>query len=242
MSAAPAPGSSSASVDTRFAEAFGSWTPSGVVFDCDGMLLDTESVWDHTQAALLEEFGGTVTDELRAQGHGVTIEVAARMIADACGVAYEVVLPRTKERFTQDIGTDVVVKPGAREVLEATSARVPIACASNSWYSLLQDKLGTAGLLDMFTSIEAADTVARGKPFPDIYLAGTRDLGLTPDRALAFEDSPVGAQAARDAGLRLITVPEEGEPPAADLALTTLLDVGLLEWIATWPVVRTGGV
>jgi HAD superfamily hydrolase (TIGR01509 family) len=223
-----------APVDPRFADAFGSWTPRAVVFDCDGLLLDTESVWERTQARLLEEFGGALTPELKAQGHGVTIEVAAQMIADACGVSYDLVLPRTRERFAHDVGEDVTVKPGAREVLEATSARVPIACASNSWYTLLQDKLGVAGLLDMFTAVEAADTVTRGKPFPDIYLAGVRDLGVAPADALAFEDSPVGAQAARDAGLRLITVPEEGEPPEADLALTTLVDAGLLDWIATW--------
>jgi HAD superfamily hydrolase (TIGR01509 family) len=206
-----------------------------VVFDCDGLLLDTESVWKSSQRRVLEALGGTFTPQLESAGHGATIEQVAADFAAECGTEYAPTLTRLTEQFESDLGDGVLAKPGAREVLEAAAARVPIACASNSWLSLLEDKLEAAGFRHLFTRIEAADTVQRGKPFPDIYEAAARRTGVEDfSQALAFEDSATGALAARRAGLRLIAVPEEGEAPPADLALTTLADPELLDWIATW--------
>lgn len=219
---------------TPFMRTFGDWTPRGVVFDCDGILLDTESVWQGTQARMLQEFGGSFGPEQEAAAHGSTVEVAAALIAEASGAPYERVLARTCESFEQDIGNDVRRKPGAREVVEAAAARVPIACASNSWHALLVSKLTAAGLIGHFTHLEGADTVERGKPYPDMYLSASAAIGAAPRDALAIEDSPTGARAARDAGLRLLTVPESGPAPPCDLSLTTLADPALLAWISTW--------
>ncbi|MBK0331983.1 HAD family phosphatase [Brachybacterium sp. MASK1Z-5] len=228
---AAAPGTSG----DRFREAFGDWTPRAVVFDCDGMLLDTETAWSHrTQPAILARYG---VDPAAAEGAlplGLTVEDASRVIADLADAPYEEVLHATRERFRSDVAGDLDVLPGVHEVLAATSSRVPIACASNSWHEMLEDKLGRAGLRDYFRVLESADTVERGKPFPDMYEAGARALGAQPAQALAFEDSHTGARAARSAGLRLITIPQDGEAPPADLSLRTLADPGLLSWIESW--------
>ena len=91
------------------------------------------------------------------------------------------------------------------------------------------------GLREHFAVLQASDTVERPKPAPDMYAAAARALGADPARTLAFEDSGTGAQAARDAGMRLIVVPADGrDAPQADLALTTLTDPDLLAWIDTW--------
>ncbi|PWH06566.1 HAD family phosphatase [Brachybacterium endophyticum] len=227
--------SATAAAPEIFEEVFGAWTPRAVVFDCDGMLLDTEAAWSHrTQPAVLARYGVDPAAAEDALPLGLTVQDASKVIADLAGAPYEEVLEVTRERFRADVAGDLEVLPGVREVLAATSARVPIACASNSWHEMLEDKLRRAGLRDFFEALESTDTVERGKPFPDMYEAGARALGAEPAQALAFEDSHTGASAARAAGLRLITIPQAGEAPPADLSLTTLADPRLLSWIETW--------
>lgn len=219
----------------RFTEAFGTWTPRAVVFDCDGLLLDTESVWGRTQQAMLERYGATLTAELEAQMHGATLEVASQHIADVAGLAYEQVLAETKAQFEADLGADLVPMPGALAVVRATAAQVPIACASNSWHEALEDKLTRAGIIELFGRLESTDTVEHGKPAPDMYMQAARGLGVEPSEALAFEDSATGARAALSGGLRLVTVTDAGDAvPAGDLRLTSLDDPELLAWITTW--------
>lgn len=154
--------------------AFGDWTPQAVVFDCDGLLLDTERVWMRAQDAVVARIGAVLTPEDDELLHGSTIEAAAEVLA-------------------------------------------------------------AGGLLEHFTVLEASDTVDRPKPAPDMYAAAARALGVAPEDTLALEDSGTGAQAARDAGLRLIAVPTHlGSVPEADLVLGSLEDPALAAWIATW--------
>ena len=218
-----------------FTSAFGTWTPQAVVFDCDGLLLDTESSWYRAQDVVVEELDAQLTAEDDEHLHGSTIETAARIIAERSGTAEPQVLARLHEAFDKELSAGIETMPGAAALVKAVAAKVPVGCASNSWLEALEGKLTTGGLREHFTVLEASDTVENPKPAPDMYAAAAKALGAAPQHTLAFEDSGTGARAARDAGLRLIAVPAPGmAAPPADLALTSLEDPALLEWIATW--------
>ncbi|MBB5830473.1 HAD family hydrolase [Brachybacterium aquaticum] len=216
-------------------EAFGNWTPRAIVFDCDGLLLDTETVWQRAQDTVVAALGADLTAEDDVALHGSTLEVAGEIIARRAGVDEQETLAHLTREFERELGGGVRTMPGAAEVLAAAGAKVPLGCASNSWLEALEHKLTTGGLREHFTVLEASDTVPNPKPAPDMYAAAASAMGFAPGECLAFEDSATGARAARDAGLRLIAVPAPGHPaPPADAALTSLTDPALREWIATW--------
>lgn len=218
-----------------FTSAFGTWTPQAVVFDCDGLLLDTESSWYRAQDAVVGELEAQLTAEDDEHLHGSTIETAARIIAERSGTPEPQVLARLHEAFDKELSAGIETMPGASALVEAVAAKVPVGCASNSWLEALEGKPTTGGLREHFTVLEASDTVENPKPAPDMYAAAATALGAAPQHTLAFEDSGTGARAARDAGLRLVAVPAPGlAAPPADLALTSLEDPALLAWIATW--------
>ncbi|MEE1618060.1 HAD family hydrolase [Brachybacterium sp. J153] len=222
-------------VPARFAAVFGDWTPRAVVFDCDGLLLDTESVWQRAQDTVVAEIGAVLTPEDDARLHGSTIEVAGEILAARAGREEAQVLAALHREFDRELAGGIRLMPGAVETLARASAKVPLGCASNSWLEALEHKLTAGGLREHFTVLEASDTVERAKPAPDMYAAAAAALGVDPAEALALEDSGTGAQAARAAGLRLIGVPTPGAPaPVAELTLTALTDPDLAAWIDTW--------
>lgn len=234
MSAETVPTGSPA-VPGRFAAAFGDWTPQAVVFDCDGLLLDTETVWQSAEDSVVAAHGAVLRASDAEVLHGSTLEVAAELIALRSGHEEPAVRADLVREFERGLAAGIRTLPGAAEVVRAAGAKVPLGCASNSWLESLEDKLRLGGLREHFTVLEASDTVERPKPAPDMYAAAARALGVDPARVLTLEDSGTGAQAARDAGMRLIVVPTDGrEAPPADLALTTLTDPDLLAWIETW--------
>ncbi|MFC7375198.1 HAD family hydrolase [Brachybacterium sp. GCM10030267] len=225
----------SVAAPARFTEAFGDWTPRAVVFDCDGLLLDTERVWQRAQDSVVAGVQATLEDEDHAELHGSTIQVAAALIARRARAEEQRVLDDLHREFERELAGAIRVMPGAEEIVRRAGARVPLGCASNSWLEALEHKLTLGGLREHFAVLEASDTVERGKPAPDMYAAAARALGVAPGDTLALEDSGTGARAARDAGLRLIAVPTSGHPaPPADLVLEDLTDPDLAAWIETW--------
>src|SRR5699024_9173382 len=194
----------SAATPARFAEAFGDWTPSAVVFDCDGLLLDTESVWQRAEDSVVAEHGAVLQEGDQHVLHGSTIEGAAELIARRSGHSEAEVLASLHREFDSELATGIRTMPGAAESLQLAGAKVPLGCASNSWLESLDSKLSLGGMREHFTVLEASDTVERPKPAPDMYAAAARALGAAPSRTLAFEDSGTGARSAQDAGLRLI--------------------------------------
>src|SRR5699024_8034356 len=196
------------------------WTPSAVVFDCDGLLLDTESVWQRAEDSVVAEHGAVLQEGDQHVLHGSTIEVAAELIARRSGHSEAEVLASLHREFDSELATGIRTMPGAAEILQLAGAKVPLGCASNSWLESLDSKLTLGGMREHFTVLEASDTVERPKPAPDMYAAAARALGAEPSRTLAFEDSGTGARSAQDAGLRLIAVPAGGhDAPPADLVV-----------------------
>lgn len=219
----------------RFHDAFGDWTPAAVVFDCDGLLLDTEVVWQRAQDTVVAAHGARLREEDDAALHGSTIEAAAEILSARSDSTVEDVLAALHIAFDHEMAAGIHLMPGALEIIEAAGARAPLGCASNSWLASLEDKLAAGGLRQHMAVLEASDTVERPKPAPDMYTAAARALGHAPTDTLAFEDSGTGARAAREAGLPLIAVPAPGAPvPSAELVLDSLQDPGLAAWIATW--------
>lgn len=223
------------SAPARFREVFGDWTPRAVVFDCDGLLLDTETVWQRAQDAVVAARGIQLLPSDDSELHGSTLEVAARILAQRAGQEEQGVLEDLRREFDRELGAGFRLMPGAAEIVRLAAQKVPLGCASNSWLESLEEKLTLGGLREHFTVLEASDTVERAKPAPDMYAAAARALGVEAGDALALEDSGTGARAALDAGLRLLAIPTPGLPtPAADLVLGSLADPDLAAWIATW--------
>lgn len=215
------------------------WTPRAVVFDCDGLLVDTEAEWIATQDAYLAAHGMTLPDGERRRITGRSAETVVLALAQATGEDPERVTEQLVALHTDHAAEELTMLPGAERTVRAIAAKVPVAVASNSPREMLDAKLAAMGIADVIDASVAVEDVAQPKPAPDMYARGAELLGAAPAEALAFEDSETGAQAARAAGLVLIAVPSlPGQDPEADLRLTSLEDPELHAWIETWEARR----
>ncbi|MFE0186526.1 HAD family hydrolase [Streptomyces sp. NPDC058989] len=204
-----------------------------VVFDCDGLLVDTEACWTVAETAIFAAHGHPFGPEQKALVIGRTVEAAGEAMArylgrpgDGAELAAELL-----ERVRKELSRGAAALPGAVELVRACRAAVPIAVASNSPRELLDTALWSAGLTEYFTHSFAADEVRSPKPAPELYLTACEALGATPQHSVAFEDSATGIAAARAAGLHVAVVPSL---PRADLDHdwlgTSLADPALRDW------------
>jgi HAD superfamily hydrolase (TIGR01509 family) len=199
-----------------------------VVFDMDGLLLETEDLWHAAESELFRRHGVDFTREDQLSLIGTGAEVSSRYYAERLGMPIE----RGPELFEEmirlmheQVRRQVDARPGARElVADLRRLGVPLAIASNSPRYLVDDALATAGLADAFDVIVTADDVERPKPEPDIYRLACERLGVPPADAVALEDSASGVAAAKAAGLDCIAVPmfTETDVAAADRVVDSL--------------------
>lgn len=209
--------------------------PGAVVFDNDGLLLDTEDAWTRAEETLFGSHDREFTVE-----HKRTLIGSSRVDA-AVKLEAMLELPGQGERLMDELIDLVMVealagvelRPGAGELLaRLTAAGVPLAVASNSERAFLERTLASAGLLEggPFRAIVSAQDVSAPKPAPDIYLEACRRLGVDPAAAVALEDSPVGAAAAAAAGMFVIGVPyfPGSAIPASDVTAERLDDAAVL--------------
>jgi HAD superfamily hydrolase (TIGR01509 family) len=208
--------------------------PQAVVFDCDGLLLDTEHAWTRAESILFERHGATFTPDHKRDLIGSSHTVAAgrlEIMLNRPGGG-PALMAELHELVMAEALRKVLPRPGALELADALrAAGIPIAVASNSPRDFLDRVLHSAGADDRFAVTVAGDEVARPKPAPDIYLEACRRLGADPTRAIGLEDSPTGAQAASAAGLTVIGVPflADMEIPAADIVAGSLREAHVLE-------------
>jgi HAD superfamily hydrolase (TIGR01509 family) len=208
--------------------------PQAVVFDCDGLLLDTEAAWTRAEKELFRRHDGVFSPEHKRELIGSSHTVAAGKL--------EVMLERPGDGLAlmaelHDLVMaegrhDVPARPGAVALVDALrAAGTPVAVASNSPRAFLDLVLATGGVADRFTVTVAGDEVAHPKPAPDIYVEACRRLGADPHRSVGLEDSPTGAEAARAAGLTVVGVPylDDMAIPAAHLVAASLADGAVLE-------------
>lgn len=180
-----------------------------VVFDCDGILLDTERCWSESETALFRRYGKEFTPEAKLAMIGTSISAASLVLEELLeqpGRARELAAELT-ELTAEVMARDARPLPGVEALVEELAGTLPIAVASNTHRDLLTIALDTAGMLGWFDAVVAGDDVAEPKPAPDIYLRACELLGVEPHRALALEDSPSGVAAARAAGLHVVGIP-----------------------------------
>lgn len=215
------------------------WSPSGVIFDCDGLLVDTESQWVALQDDYLARHGAALDPETRRAITGRAAELVVLTIADVVDKDPLLVGEELISAHREHVGDRLTPLPGALEALRAMAAVRPVAVASNSPRDLLDAKLDGLGIADVVDTSIAIDDVAEPKPAPDMYLAAARALGVDPVDCLGFEDSETGAEAALAAGLQLIAVPSIlGQEPRAPRRLASMADPVLSGWIAGWELRR----
>jgi HAD superfamily hydrolase (TIGR01509 family) len=215
------------------------WIPSAVIFDCDGLLVDTEGQWVALQDRYLARHGASLDPVTRRAITGRAAETVIITIAEAVAKDPLEVGEELFEEHRENIGSELTPLPGALETLRAIAAVRPVAVASNSPRDMLDTKLEGLGLHAVLDASIAIEDVAAPKPAPDMYLTAAAALGADPADCLGFEDSETGAEAALSAGLQLIAVPSiPGQEPRSPRRIESLADPVLRDWIATWESLR----
>ena len=189
-----------------------------VVFDLDGIIVDSEHVWDDVRQELAEERGGRWHDRASRDMMGMSSPEWSRYMHDVIGLAEspEEINAEVVRRMEAGYRERLPLIPGAVEAVERLAARWPLGLASSSNRELIDLALESSGLGRLFAATVSSEEVARGKPAPDVYLEAARRLGVTPGRCAAIEDSENGILSAKAAGMRVLAIPNPQFPPAAE--------------------------
>ena len=205
----------------------------GVVFDLDGILLDSEQVWDSVREQLVLERGGRWHDQAQRDMMGMSSPEWSRYLHERLGLREppEEISAEVVRRLEELYRERLPALPGAREAVERLAARWPLALASSSNRELIDLTLELLGVAELFGATVSSEEVARGKPAPDVYLEAARRLGVEPARAVAVEDSHNGIRSAKAAGMRVLAIPNRHFPPGpsalaeADVVLDSLSEL-----------------
>ena len=204
-----------------------------VVFDLDGVLIDSEPVWEEVRRGLVAERGGHWAPDAQRRLMGMSTPEWARYLSQDLGVGLppDQVAATVIDRMAARYREHLPLMPGAAEAVQRLAARWPLGLASSAPAVLIDTVLEAAGLRPYFQVTMSTEQVPHGKPAPDIYLAVTSRLGVEPARCAAVEDSSNGLRSAAAAGMRVIAIPHPRYPPdpdalaAASLVLPTLAEL-----------------
>jgi HAD superfamily hydrolase (TIGR01509 family) len=201
-----------------------------VVFDLDGVLIDSEPVWEQVRRGLVAERGGHWAADAQHRLMGMSTPEWARYLSEDLGVGLppDEVAALVTNRMAARYREHIPFLPGAAGAVGRLAARWPLGLASSAPAVLIETVLQAAGLRPDFQVTMSTEQVPRGKPAPDIYLAVAARLGLPPAGCAAVEDSSNGLRSAADAGLHVIAIPRPEFPPEPDaLAQASLVLPGL---------------
>ncbi|MGH3263049.1 MAG: HAD family hydrolase [Trebonia sp.] len=188
-----------------------------VVFDVDGVLIDSEPVWERVRRKFVADRGGRWPDDAQDKMMGMsTAEWSAYLSSDfGLRLTPGQVADQVIAAMAAQYRAHLPLLPGAVKAVRALSARWPLAVASSAPKSLIDAVLDAASLRTAFAAAVSSEEVARGKPAPDVYLEAATRLGVPPASCVAVEDSSNGLRSAAAAGLVVIAVPRPEYPPAA---------------------------
>jgi HAD superfamily hydrolase (TIGR01509 family) len=198
---------------------------SGIVFDNDGLLLDTEPCWTRAQEQVFDRHGRVFDLEAKQALVGTAPETATLVLERLIPGRGEEASAEMYDLAVEEIAAGAEPRPGALELLESLRGRWPLAIASNAPRRHLLTGLMRVGVDDAFAALVAIDDVGVPKPAPDLYLRACELLGVDPARSVALEDSPPGVAAARAAGMLVLGVPSiDGVELEADHVFGSLAD------------------
>ncbi len=206
---------------------------AAVIFDLDGVLLDSEQVWDEVREQFVRERGGRWHQRAQAEMMGMSSVEWSRYIHDELRVPDppEEISAEVVRRMEHAYRERLPLIGGARTAVERLAARWPLALASSSNRELIDLALEVSGLARFFRVTVSSEEVAHGKPAPDVYLEAARRLTVPPERCAAVEDSRNGIRSAKAAGMRVVAIPNPHFPPddksleLADVVLGSLAEL-----------------
>jgi HAD superfamily hydrolase (TIGR01509 family) len=202
-----------------------------VVFDMDGVLIQSEEVWDEVREAYVRERGGRYDAEIQRAMMGMSSTEWSLYLHETAGVPEEpeAINAEVVRRMLAAYRDHLPLIDGAVGAVRRLAERYPLGLASSSNRPLIDAALDTAGLTACFTATVSSEEVARGKPAPDVYLEAARRLGVEPNTCAAVEDSHGGIQSAKEAGMRVIVFPNQSYPPDAVSLAQADVTIGSLD-------------
>jgi HAD superfamily hydrolase (TIGR01509 family) len=211
---------------------------AAVVFDLDGVLIDSEPVWEQVRRGLVAEHGGHWAPDAQRKLMGMSTLEWARYLSKDLGVGLppDQVAAEVVDRMAARYRERIPLLPGAVEAVRRLASRWPLGLASSAPAVLIETVLQAAGLRSCFQVTMSTEQVPHGKPAPDIYLAVAARLGVAPADCAAVEDSSNGLRSAAAAGMRVIAVPRPQYPPDPDALAAASLVLPTLTELAPGPV------
>ena len=204
-----------------------------VIFDLDGVIVDSEQVWDAAREGLARERSGRWHEGAQRDMMGMSSTEWSRYMHDVIGLRDppEEISAEVVRRLEATYREELPLIPGAREAVARLAERWPLGVASSSNRPIIDLVLDLGGLGRFFRATASSEEVPRGKPSPDVYLEVARRLGVDPKKTAAIEDSHNGIMSAKAAGMRVIAIPNERFPPEkeaiseADAVLGTISEL-----------------
>ena len=214
--------------------------PAAVVFDLDGVLVDSEQVWDSAREQLVRERGGTWHEGATRDMMGMSSTEWSRYLHDRLGV------PMDPDEINADVVRRVAstyeeqlpLLPHAVKTVRELGRRWLLGLASSSNRPIIELVLNLSGLADCFAAVVSSEEVEHSKPAPDVYLAVAQRVGVEPSDCVAIEDSTNGIKAALAAGMRTIAVPNRQFPPDEEVLASATTVVPSLDELT--PELLTG--
>jgi HAD superfamily hydrolase (TIGR01509 family) len=192
---------------------------TAVVLDMDGVLIDSEQLWDEVREQLARERGGRWHERAQADMMGMSSTEWSRYMHDVIRLAEppEEINAEVVRRLLARYRESLPLMPGAVAAVERLAAQWPLGLASSSNREVIDAVLELAGIAHLFRATVSSEEVEHGKPAPDVYLEAARRLGVDPTSCAAVEDSANGIRSARAAGMRVIAIPNLHYPPSEDV-------------------------
>jgi HAD superfamily hydrolase (TIGR01509 family) len=213
-----------------------------VIFDLDGVLLDSEPAWEAARREVTLESGGRWRDDAQTEMMGMSTPEWSAWMHEALGVPLEPerIVSEVIRRMERAFRERLPLLPGAREAVMALAEHWSLGLASSSSRPLIDLALELSGLAPLFRATVSSEEVERGKPAPDVYLRAAELVGVDPRTCVAIEDSTNGIRAGAAAGMRVIAIPDREFPPEPEALEVAAMELDSLAELQRATIERIG--